>query len=363
MQLPESTETLKELLFNTDKVETVIRNAFTSDLNIDEICDYITSKLFRQSIQRIYSTLGLTSIKISKTRLLNMDDGFIRLLPKLLKLNFLVYGKNRNDEAILRQFKEIDEEMATFLVKNTTLKVGKGESAFGVVYKNMLDMMLRDNSNNPFLSDTRIKEYERAISDLTTTLFKMKGFLQLYNSVYMPLVHSQIIVFNSSKLVSTAKLISEGYSKFTQKKFDNLCASYKYLAEYYGKHAKLLYALIRISKGRNIPEINELKRKSVGKISRMISQEDGYTMFSLKDTQIRNAIAHETALYDGTRRRCIFDDHDHQVEPLIITPEKLMGELKELFAMCISIARVANLEAIFSFLILRARFESTFPKH
>ncbi|QRF76130.1 hypothetical protein Thermo_01647 [Thermoplasmatales archaeon] len=264
IKLPQSADTLKEFLFNTDNVEAVIRNALTSDLNIDEICDYITSKLFRQSIQRIYSTLGLSPFKISKTKLLNVDEGFVKLLSKLLKLNFLVYARNRNDESILRQFRDIDEEIALFLAKNTTLKVGKNESAFGVIYKNILDMMLRDNSNIPFLFDTKIKEYDKAISELTATLFKIKGFLKLYNSAYMPLVHSQIVVFNFSKLVNTAKLISEGYSIFTQKKFDHLCASYKYLVEYYGKHAKLLYSIIRISKGRSIPEIDELKKKSVG---------------------------------------------------------------------------------------------------
>ncbi|QRF76129.1 hypothetical protein Thermo_01646 [Thermoplasmatales archaeon] len=85
-------------------------------------------------------------------------------------------------------------------------------------------------------------------------------------------------------------------------------------------------------------------------------------MFCLDDTQIRNAIAHETALYDGTRRRCIFDDNDHKKEPLIITPEELMGKTKELFAKCISIVRVANLEAIFSFLVLGSHLKELLVK-
>ena len=355
---PDSFETLKEILFETDQVDKVLENAFSGDLNIDNICDHITSNLFRHTVQRIYSFYDFRKMKIPKERLINLDAEFVNLLSRLLRLYFVAYSDGNNKGFLISEFREMDEAIVSFLKRNTNLEIRDKESSFSIIFNKLISRLLVEETDIEFLKGTQINSYNAKIAHLMRELFLTEGFLQKYNSVYQPLLHANMIVFNFSKFLNAAHLLNKGFARFTQKRFENLCSTYKYLSEHYSKHAKLLYALILILKGQRIPDMGKLKGYSLGTISTKLREFEDFQILGMKNPQVRNSIAHEGNHYDATRRRCIFDDKEHGKDPLILSPEEFENETKEMFALASSVSRVASFETIFYFLSMRSLFDN-----
>jgi hypothetical protein len=356
-QYDESLETLKEVLFDTDQVESVVENAFTKNLDIDGTCDYITSKLFKKSVQRIYCFYNFSPLKINNKKLNLMDDDFSKLLSKLLKIYFVSYSEHRDRGKLMLDLKGLDNELVSFLRKNAKMKISYDESSFSIVFKNLISRMLSEDPDIDFLKDTHIKDYNSKILDLMRSLFLQPDFLNKYDQVYKPMLHTNMIVFNFSKFFNAAKLLSKTSKRFTLKRFENLCETYSYLSEFYAKIAKLLYCLILIQEDRQIPDIKQMKRYTLGEISRKILIDPNFEILGLKTPQIRNAINHETYHYDKTRNRCTFDDGDHDKPALVLSPNEFEKETKELFALVISVSRVANFSTIFYFLLVKNLFD------
>lgn len=358
-QYDESLETLKEILFDTDQVESIVKNAFTKKLDIDGTCDYITSNLFNKSVQRIYSIYNFNQLKIPKEKLNLMDEGFSKLLSGLLKMYFVAYSEPKDPNRLLPGLKDLDKEMVSYLRKNTTMKISDDESSFSIVFKNLISRMITDDPDVDFLKDTHIKDYKLKISYLMRGLFLQTDFLHKYDQVYQPMLHTNMLVFNFSKFLNAAMLLSKMPKRFTLKRFEHLCSTYLYLAEYYAKLAKLLYGLILILENKDLPDIKKMKHYTLGEISGKILREPDFNILGLKTPQIRNAIGHGTYHYDQTRDRCIFDDSDHEKSPLILSSNDFETETKELFALATSVSKVANFSTIFYFLLVKNLFDKT----
>ena len=357
IKFPESFETLRDLFLDTKNVEKIIENAFKGPLDIDELCNYITSNLFKRMVSRVYSVYNFAVMRIPRSRLVNMDKGFLDLLSRLLRLHFLAYSGD-GKETLMPEFKKIDDQLISFLKANTRLEIRDNESSFGIIFNKLIVDLLKDNSDIRFLKGTKIKDYNSKISELMKNLFSIENFLKKYNDVYLPLLHANMVVFNFSKFFKSAQLLEKGFTHFTIKRFENLCTAYTYLSEYYAKHARLLYAVIFIVKADKPPDIQKLKRYSFGTISSKIRRIEDFKILGLETTQIRNSIAHQGNHYDSTKRKCIFDDREHEKEPIIIDPEDFENQTKELFALSTSISKVANFSTIFYFLTVRSLFDT-----
>ena len=354
-------ESLREFLLDSDKVEEILVNAFTKNLNIDDACHYITSKFFRKSIQRLYSVYDLKHLKMSQNHLAEMNRDFIDLLAQLLKLHFISYSGQIDKMAFFKQLRTLDEQMIIFLKRNTIISIQENESAFSVVYRTIVKRMLEDRPETSFLSSTKANDYNRKISELMLNLFQRKDFLKDFNTIYDQLLHTNMLVFNSSKFFKGADMLSRGFQRFTQKRFERVKDYYGFLAEYYTKHGKLLYSCILLSRNEKLPPIEKIKRWQLLAVSSKISEQKGFEIFSVETSQIRNAIKHDTAKYDSTKGRCIFDDHDHGKEPIYMTGREFENITKELLAKVNAIAKVSNFNMLFYFVSIQSLLNGVHP--